>query len=94
MFPFSFVRGEAVAIRVEVVSMLSWVWCMIREGKEVFRIRESRACTRAHTFMLWLSPSEPRLWICFGGSRSGPKWVGRCFGSERGGLVHRFMGAW
>ena len=61
VFPFSFVRGEAMAIGAEAVSLFSWVWSVTREGREVFRIREGRACFHFPLCVVRLWPSGSRL---------------------------------
>ena len=94
LFTGLWMHGVAVSITTEAVSMFLWVLRVARVGRKVFRIQEGRACLRAHTFVLWLSPLVPRLWVYFGGSQPGPEWAGRCFGSERGGLALFLLRAW
>ena len=61
VFPLSFVCGEAMAIGAEAVSLFSWVWSVTREGREVFWIREDKACSHFPLCVVRLWPSGPRL---------------------------------
>ena len=70
LYTCSYVCVVAVSISASATNVFWLVSTKTQVGRKVFRIREERACTRVHTFVLWLSPSVPRLTICFGGSRA------------------------